>query len=276
MIDTHQPRPGQTALKGLGDRERDSHQIYFSGYEVHALDRKKKEVWTQPFIWCEFSLYKYIYEYIIYACCCLLAESETENTQHQSVLNPNYPWYSLISVVMISVSLSLVYVITGCGDQAGSVAMCPDNVCCDQDMMSRDQLTRCRCYTPSAMSQTNKHVGLKYGLLPFYSFSCDNLVSTLTICLTCASPLCVRELLMVLISDIVSLLLPIIRPNHWVSLRSFIPPCNQRQFVTMPNEKIPVSSGSYLPITRCLTAACLPCIMARMTHSGASFPHSRF
>ena len=134
----------------------------------------------------------------------------------------------------------------------------------------------CRCYTPSAMSQTNKHVGLKYGLLCFYSFSCDNLVSTLTICLTCARPLCVRELLMVLISDIVSPLLLIIRPNHWVSLRSFIPPCNQRQFVTMPNEKIPVSSGSYLPITRCLTAACLPCTMARMTRSGASFPHSRF
>ena len=76
--------------------------------------------------------------------------------------------------------------------------------------------------------------------------------------------------------DIVSLLLLIIRPNHWVSLGSFIPPCNQRQFVTMPNEKIPVSSGSYLPITRCLTAACLPCTMARMTRSGASFPHSRF
>ena len=84
----------------------------------------------------------YIYEYISYACCCLLADSETEHTQHQSVLNPNYPWCSLISVVMISVSLSLVYVITGCGDQAGSVAMCPDNVCCDQDMISRDQLTQ--------------------------------------------------------------------------------------------------------------------------------------
>ena len=76
------------------------------------------------------------------------AESETENTQHQSVLNPNYPWYSLISVVMISVSLSLVYVITGCGDQAGSVAMCPDNVCCDQDMMSRDQLTQLQMLHP--------------------------------------------------------------------------------------------------------------------------------
>ena len=45
MIDTHQPRPGQTAIKGLGDRERerDSHQIYFSGYEVHALERKSYE-----------------------------------------------------------------------------------------------------------------------------------------------------------------------------------------------------------------------------------------
>ena len=106
-------------------------------------------------------------------------------------------------------------------------------------------------------SQTNKHVGLKYGLL-FLSFSCDILVSTVTICLTCARSLCVRRLLMSLISDIVSLLLLIIRPNHWLSLRSFIPPCNQRQFVTMPNEKIPVSSGSYLPITRCLTVAPWP------------------
>ena len=267
MIDTHQPRPGQTASKGLGDRERDSHQIYFSGYEVHALERKKEF----SLLCCEFSLYN-----VYYACCCLLLESETENTQHLSVLHPNYPWCGLISVVMISVSLSLVCVITGCGDQASSGAMCPHNVCCDQAMSTRDQTLRCRCCSPSAMSQTNKHVGLKYGLHCFYSFSWDNLVSTLTICLTCARPRCVRELLMALISDIVSPLLLIIRPNHWVSLGSFIPPCNQRQFVTMPNEKIPVSSGSYLPITRCLTAACLPCTMACMTRSGASFPHSRF
>ena len=87
--------------------------------------------------------------------------------------------------------------------------------------------------------------------------------STVTGPLTCTRHYCVSSLLMPLIS------VTLCHYYYWSSAPitgyhwgSFIPPCNQGQFVTMSNEKMPVSSGWYLPITRCLTASWLPCTIA--------------
>ena len=63
------------------------------------------------------------------------AESETRNTQHQSVVNPNYPWCSWYLLWWSSCPCPLSML-------SLAVAMCPDNVCCDQDMLSRDHLTQ--------------------------------------------------------------------------------------------------------------------------------------
>lgn len=62
--------------------------------------------------------------------------------------------------------------------------------------------------------------------------------------------------------------------NHWVS---FIPLCNMGQFVTMSNEKIPVSRPKYLQIIRCLTLYWLLWTIAQKwtaPDAGAAFWHS--
>ena len=63
-------------------------------------------------------------------------------------------------------------------------------------------------------------------------------------------------------------------PNHWVS---FIPLCNMGQFVTMSNEKIPVSRPKYLQIIRCLTLYWLLWTISQKwtaPDAGAAFWHS--
>lgn len=112
----------------------------------------------------------------------------------------------------------------------------------------------------SSLHEQVRHIYIRSDLIFFFVLI---IFSTVTGPLTCTRHHCVSSLLMPLIR------VTLCHYYYWSSAPitgyhwgSFIPPCNQGQFVTMSNEKMPVSSGWYLPITRCLTASWLPCTIA--------------
>ena len=155
--------------------------------------------------------------------------------------------------------------------------MCPDNVCCDQtgDNMMRPGSTHGARHPVSSLHEQVRHIYIRSDLIFFFVLI---IFSTVTGPLTCTRHHCVSSLLMPLIR------VTLCHYYYWSSAPitgyhwgSFIPPCNQGQFVTMSNEKMPVSSGWYLPITRCLTASWLPCTIApHDTLRRFILAHSRF